>query len=68
MEWALIRKCSAMEGYSRQAKEEFVAGLGGTTLGEISLITVTLATGYLLKCAAVTCLPAVNTLKRTSAM
>jgi len=59
---------STMEDYSKQAKEEFVAGLGGTTLGEISLITVTLAAGYLLKCTAVTCLPAVNTLKGTSTM
>ena len=54
-----------MGDYSRQAKEEFVAGLSGKTLGEVS---VTLAAGYLLKCGAVPCLPTVNTLMGTSAM
>jgi len=42
-----------------------VAGLSEKTLGEVSF---TLTAGYLLKCAAVTCLPTVNTLKWTSAM
>ena len=50
----------------KQAKESFVSGLGGTSLGEISLLTVALAAGYLLKCTATVCLPAVNSLKKSS--
>ena len=32
------------------AKEAFVAGLSGTSLGEISILTLTLSAGYLLRC------------------
>ena len=32
------------------AKEAFVSGLSGTSLGEISLLTLTLSAGYLLRC------------------
>lgn len=32
------------------AKEAFVAGLSGTSLGEVSLLTLTLSAGYLLRC------------------
>ena len=32
------------------AKEAFVSGLSGTSLGEISLLTITLSAGYLLRC------------------
>ena len=35
------------------AKEAFVSGLSGTSLGEISLLTITLSAGYLLRCALV---------------
>ena len=32
------------------AKEAFVSGLSGTSLGEISILTLTLSAGYLLRC------------------
>lgn len=35
------------------AKEAFVSGLSGTSFGEISLLTVTLSAGYLLRCVAI---------------
>ena len=35
------------------AKEAFVSGLSGTSLGEISLLTITLSAGYLLRCASI---------------
>ena len=41
-------------------KEAFVSGLSGTSLGEISLLTVTLSAGYLLRCVAVVCLPSLR--------
>ena len=57
-----------MEGESyRQAKEAFVSGLKGTTMGEVSLIIVTLASTHLLRSMAVICLPAVQQLKQSSA-
>ncbi len=50
----------------RLRKEAFVSDLEGTTLWEISLITVTLAAGYLLKSVAVVCLPAFQGLRKHS--
>ena len=49
--WALSRKkvrCPAMS--DKLAKEAFVSGLSGTSLGEISILTLTLSAGYLLRC------------------
>lgn len=39
------------------AKERFVSGHSGTTLGEIYLLTVTLISGYLLRCILIVCVP-----------
>ena len=39
------------------AKERFVSGHSGTSLGEIYLLTVTLISGYLLRCVLVVCVP-----------
>ena len=50
------------------AKEAFVSGLGGTSLWEVSLITVTLASGYVLRSTTVVCLPAVQRMKEESAV
>ena len=50
------------------AKEAFVSGLGGTSLWEVSLITVTLASGYVLRSITVVCLPVVQWMKEESAV
>ena len=42
---------------SKLAKEEFVSGHNGTSLGEIYLLTATLIAGYLLRCVLIVCLP-----------
>lgn len=39
------------------AKEAFVFGLSGTSLGEISVITITLSAGYLLRCVLTVSIP-----------
>ena len=39
------------------AKEAFVFGLSGTSLGEISLLTITLSAGYLLRCVVIASIP-----------
>lgn len=41
---------------SKLAKEEFVSGHSGTSLGEIYLLTSTIITGYLLRCVLIVCL------------
>lgn len=38
-------------------KEEFVSGLGGTTVAEINLITSTLIAGFFLRCCILICIP-----------
>ncbi len=48
------------------AKEAFVSDLEGTSLWEISLVTVTLSAGYLLNSVASVCLPAVRRLRERS--
>ena len=47
-------------------KEAFVSGLSGTTVLEISLVTVTLSTGYLLRCVAILCIPAIQHFRKSS--
>ena len=44
----------------RAAKEEFVSGLSGTSLWEVSLVTLSLAGGYLVLRCSVVCVPAVR--------
>ena len=43
---------------SKQEKEDFVSGLEGTTVAEIYLLTLTLLSGYLLRCCCLVCVPA----------
>ena len=45
---------------TKLAKEQFVSGLSGTSLGEIYLLTATLITGYLLRCVLIVCIPQQN--------
>lgn len=52
----------------KQAKEAFVSGLSGTSLREISLITITLASGYVLRNITVVCLPRIQEAKEKSAV
>ncbi len=42
---------------SKLAKEQFVSGHSGTSLGEIYLLTTTLVAGYLLRCILIVSLP-----------
>ena len=42
---------------TKLAKEQFVSGLSGTSLGEIYLLTATLVAGYLLRCVLIVCVP-----------
>lgn len=41
----------------KQEKEYFVSGLKGTTVAEIYLLTLTLLSGYLLRCCCLVCVP-----------
>lgn len=47
-------------------KEAFVSGLEGTTIAEIYLISLTLLTGYLLRCCLLVCSPYLRSLASTS--
>ena len=47
-------------------KEAFVSGLEGTSISEIYLISVTLLSGYLLRCCCLLCVPSLYSLTSTS--
>ena len=67
-EFTWCRLPITMATLHKQAKEAFVSGLGGTSLWEVSLITVTLASGYVLRSIAVVCLPSIQKWKEQTAV
>lgn len=55
-----------MENLEKLEKEAFVSGLEGTTISEIYLISVTLLSGYLVRCCCLVCSPSLSSLASTS--
>lgn len=49
-----------MEIDLKQEKEAFISGLTGTTIAEIYLLTLTLLSGYLLRCCCLVCVPSLS--------
>lgn len=46
----------------KEEKESFVSGLTGTTIAEVYLLTLTLLSGYFLRCCCLICLPLLSSL------